>query len=357
GANLTLANGDVIWGLHRNIGTLTIPSGVTVTIKPYNPNTESSGELTVIAHHVAIAGTLTGDGAGFTGGGGRGAQGSHGSSGNDDGFFGLNGSPRYFGYTGATSSPASGDGPAGGAASASDSGIRNGGYDWQGANHDDTDDTVIFMGSGGAGGFPTAPINDPSNCYLNSQGGNGGNGGGPGGASISITALESLNVTGNVYTTGSYGLVGNQGTRASAQRLPICDTHGGNGGNGGNSVQSMTVATGTAGAGAGGGCQLICCESDQMSITGNVDARGGDWRKNASLTTGVVNGGTVKMFFLGSNNFTGNIVGGNKVLTTLPTAPRLVTNPLLDIQVESEAIDANSDTIIDAADAYAALVH
>ena len=61
GADIMVANGDVLSGALTNVGTFTIPAGVTATVDPGVP-------LSITAVHIVIAGTLDGTGAGDAGG-------------------------------------------------------------------------------------------------------------------------------------------------------------------------------------------------------------------------------------------------------------------------------------------------
>ncbi len=61
GADITVSNGDVLSGTFTNVGTFTIPAGVTVTVAPGVP-------LSVTAARIVIAGTLDGTAAGAAGG-------------------------------------------------------------------------------------------------------------------------------------------------------------------------------------------------------------------------------------------------------------------------------------------------
>jgi hypothetical protein len=63
GADWTLEDGDVIAGLHENVGVFTVPAGVTVTLAPYDG--ADFGELVINADEVHVLGTIDGVGAGY----------------------------------------------------------------------------------------------------------------------------------------------------------------------------------------------------------------------------------------------------------------------------------------------------
>ena len=75
GANLTLSNGDRIWGVHTNIGTFTINIGVTATVRAFEVAVTGSGFVEVNAVNAEVHGTLDATSAGHEGGSGGGAGG------------------------------------------------------------------------------------------------------------------------------------------------------------------------------------------------------------------------------------------------------------------------------------------
>ena len=76
GADITPADGDIIWGAFKNVGTFNIQSGRTVHIRRFLnggvTNDSKSGKLKIIANSIIVDGALMGDGCGFPGGGGGG---------------------------------------------------------------------------------------------------------------------------------------------------------------------------------------------------------------------------------------------------------------------------------------------
>jgi hypothetical protein len=102
GANWTLANGDVVGGIHTNVGQFSIPSGAIVTVQPYAAAATNMGRVTVFSASADIAGTLSANGSGypFNQGPGKGSfPSSNGSSGagyGGRGSIGFNGLPGDF---------------------------------------------------------------------------------------------------------------------------------------------------------------------------------------------------------------------------------------------------------------------
>ncbi len=73
GADWTLADGDIVAGVHTNVGHLSIPAGVTVTVESYDPDTNAFGRVTIFAASADIEGALMADSAGHPPGEGEGA--------------------------------------------------------------------------------------------------------------------------------------------------------------------------------------------------------------------------------------------------------------------------------------------
>ena len=121
GADITVANGDVLSGTFTNVGTFTIPAGVTVTVDPGVP-------LSITATKIVIDGTLDGTGAGFAGGvattnsgdngivgegsgpggGGNYGQNVHGSGGGGGGYGGAGGDGAFAEYPNYPTAPGAG---------------------------------------------------------------------------------------------------------------------------------------------------------------------------------------------------------------------------------------------------------
>lgn len=164
GADLWLGDdGDVIWGEHINIGTLTIPTSTTVYV-PQSYDGSPQGTATLRAQHVILNGTLTATEAGYEGGFG--------------GFYDI-----FLGYY---MEGDGGAGPFGGnpIMHPPDSGCPDswcGGYRGCGTNGDTSNDDEVDRGSGGSG------TNGPTNTGYTE-----GDYGGTGGGSIKVIASQSF---------------------------------------------------------------------------------------------------------------------------------------------------------------------
>ncbi len=218
GANWALANGDVVGGIHTNVGQFSIPSGAIVTVQPYAAAATNMGRVTVFAASADIQGTLSANQAGFptqTGpgaGAGRagGGYGGHGSTG--DG--GLGGSPYGsvrepvdLGSGGSFSNTGYVAGRGGGAIRIWVAGVlildgalsangQNGVSNWTGG------------GSGGSVWLSAATVSGSGSVTAN--GGNGtSQGGGGSGGRIAFT-------TGNNTFAGTYKAQGGTGARGPA---------------------------------------------------------------------------------------------------------------------------------------------
>ena len=349
---MVLADGDVIWGEHRNVGHFEIPAGATVNVHRYYPDVPWSGRLDVYADDIVISGTLTAEGAGYTGGGGAGGLGATGSIPEYDGDDGANGNPRYYGYLGSEAWPNRGDGQFGGKPHHTIQSTRNGGYNSLNANTDTTTDTSVLMGSGGAGGYATLPLNNPPGlCLFEPVGGNGGRGGGPGGGAIRLFAVSSISVPGKVRLMGATGGGGDFGKEGSINNhVSPCTSIGGDGGRGG-SGDVVNSGSDNAGSGAGGGVVLSCETSGGTWITGVIDVRSSEWR-NGRVEDGIRNGGTVKIFFRGDLETSGTLKGGRIYLRDLDDEPLSPVEPILRkvYNYNPPSFDLNQDTIVDAAD-------
>ncbi len=71
GVDLTLQDGDVIAGIHTNIGNFSVAAGATATVNPYDNG--DFGRVAIHADSASIQGTLSADGAGYPAGQGDGA--------------------------------------------------------------------------------------------------------------------------------------------------------------------------------------------------------------------------------------------------------------------------------------------
>lgn len=297
GEDLSLQNGDVIWGLHDNIGKFEISKGSVVIVRAYDPITTESGKLVVHASHIAVHGMLDASGSGYTGGGGSAGAGGKvfGVPNQTNGINGQPGQPRYSPYIGSHLYPQDGDGPYRGVVSEEIvTPVRNGGYNTPAANTDETTDTSVLIGSGGAGMYQ-AVGSTPADSCTPIRGRTGGGGGGPGGGSIELYANKVLHIDGEVATRGHSGSDGTSGTSGSTTSgRPPCFVQHGDGGNGGNGYGNTGNGQRRGGSGAGGGMLLYCPTAGGLTVTGTLDARGG--------RNGLSNGGTVKIFASGPAN-------------------------------------------------------
>ena len=308
GADLTLSDGDFIWGVHTGIKRLTILENAVVKIMPYNGIADSArGMVALHAESVELWGTLTAEGSGYTGGGGGGGggasvtwsyehhwyssslgpyEGGHADYGDEtSGFDGSSGSMNHYGGDITPGGfPGHGDGVYGGWQPLS--GMRDGGYMAAGANGDMSDDDFTTMGCGGGGGQggdgwimfnPLMPILGE---------GLGGGGGGRGGGCIRIYATNS-------FIMGSEGMV------------DASDVMGGNadwcfGGN--VSPPQEGLGGDIGGAGAGGGVLLQLESASSVNIQNGATIRtlgGGSMTENGGSakirfnTSGWINNGTI----------------------------------------------------------------
>lgn len=221
GANLTVANGDVLSGTFTNIGTFSIPVGVTAYVAQGVP-------LSITAANFALAGTLNATGAGFAGGPAvtntTGCQTSGTPSGNTGaGPGGGSGGP--FGSCTIGGSPAF---------SAIGSGGGGGGYGDQGG----TSGQVRRVPAGAPGGLA---YGNPLDAFID-MGSGGGSGsrydadtgssgaGGAGGGSISLSG-GTIVLTGALLANGAPGTPG-------VPMIPLIGTAGGGGGAGGGILLS-----------------------------------------------------------------------------------------------------------------------
>lgn len=315
GADLTLSEGDVIWGVHTGIGVFTVPASNTVFVRPFRTNEPGSGFVEVNADTIIVAGTIDATGAGHEGGSGGGGRGASSGFGPPTGCGGSGpqGAPGLVfrdGNAGSENSGGSGAGPWSG------TGFipitfngADGGYLAPGANGDTSTDVSIFMGSGAAGGIGGGGGGGLV-CIFGSGGGGGGAGGAGGGA-IGLVAGQRLVLDGGrLLTRGTTGGNGGAGEAFAGglggNTLPESGGNGGPGGRG--SAEIVPGSTGrTGGAGAGGGILIKCLAQDGLTLDGaSIDARG--------ARDQISNGGTVKVFSSPQNLPLNASVSGGRIL-------------------------------------------
>lgn len=315
GANLTLANGDIIWGEHTNINVFSVPGGAKVLVAPFDGNHANPvrGSATVHARVVIIAGELDATGSGYSGGGGGGGGAAQLPSQPGQGGKGrylLNwcggtleanpGNPGDCGlgcpYAMWGGSGEDGDPEIGGESEAPDTNwlASCGGYGVPGANGDSSTNEVVRMGGGGAGAR-----GGEGNWPIQYQGGYGGASGGSGGGAVSLFATELLEVREGavIRADGTMGR-GRVPSLAPENNIP---TSGANGSDAWPPEPGLVIDTTnwfrTGGAGAGGGILLKCMAIGGLRLApdATISTLGG----GASRLT--VNGGTVKLFYSGAD--------------------------------------------------------
>ncbi|MDB4939069.1 MAG: hypothetical protein JWP87_6041, partial [Labilithrix sp.] len=267
GANLTLANGDVVSGVFTNVGTFTIPAGATVTVA-------QGIAFEMHATTINIAGTLDARGAGFLGGaGGTYADANQNHPGGAGQGPGAGGGGNIVGCSvhpaGGGGAGYGGAGGIGGGGNPSVRGTAGGAYGTPSGG-----DRAFGSGGGGGGG------DCPDYAY------NGG-AGGAGGGSVVLDA-PTVSVGGSLLADGAVGTNGDGGSYGAA---------GGGGGSGGTILVTATTLTvgGTLSAKGGNG------GFPDGGTTTNVYAGGG----------GGGAGGRVKLLVTNAGVYTANITGGN----------------------------------------------
>jgi hypothetical protein len=309
----------------------------------------TTGRLEVHATDIIVSGTLNARGAGYRGGGGGGAGGGASVSGftgalmpgvggaggsgfglSQDGANGSDGRGAFAvaapGGNGGTGGR--GGGPAGGAGAGAGAGVVSadgdagggggvGGYMLPGANADATTSPDVLLGSGGGGGGGGAGGGAGVPGIVGKiAGGGGGSGasGANGGGAIELFATRILRIPGAIDTRGADA--GQSGTNGSDGFIVPSSPMGGNGANGADTAAGQGGGSGgtggrgavdqaigigysggpggRSGGGGGGGILLSCTVPDGIDLTSaTLDARGG--------SSNLANGGTVKVFYDGSD--------------------------------------------------------
>ncbi|MFC1600839.1 right-handed parallel beta-helix repeat-containing protein [Candidatus Sumerlaeota bacterium] len=326
GGNLTLTNGDRIWGAHTNVGTFTIPVGAIVTVREFETAAAGSGLVEVEAADIVINGTLDASGAGHEGGGGGGGGGGSALGGpffaGEGGHAGAPGSVLRDGSAGSYGNAGTADyyddwggtGGAGGAGAGTYSGsggaatagvAASTGPDGQAGTAgaysvpvDSTTDLSVWMGSGGgAGGGAAGGGTNSQNVSQGAGGGGGGGAGGAGGGCIMLTASNSMDLDGG--TLLSPGTQGGDGAGGWSGIASVTGGQGGNGGGGGSTTpaaeglggnpgpgqggQNIPGGRGGAGGSGGGGGILINC-----ALMGGLSMEGATINVGATASDGTV---------------------------------------------------------------------
>lgn len=223
GANWTISVNTEVAGVHTNIGTFTVNSGITATVKAYDGGTNPTyGNFEVVANSVNVIGTITSVGKGYRG-----------------------------------TASAAGEGPGGGLYSSS--------VHYGGASHGG------WGGTGsGVGGRQVYYGSIITPVTMGSAGGASYNGtaGGSGGGSIKITSATTFSVSGSITSTGGAGASHSAGG-AGGSILLIADSFSGAG--------SITAngGTGNGNAGGGGGGRMAIKYVSSNSLSGTITANGG----------------------------------------------------------------------------------
>ncbi len=213
GANWTLSDGDVVAGVHTNVGHLSIPLGATVTVMNYDPDTGDFGTVAIFADSADIKGTFDANEAGFTAqlgtgagtgraGGGYGGRGSTGDSGIGGDRYGSVTEPIDMGSGGSFSNTGRTPGYGGGA-------IRlwvAGALVLDGTVSANGGDAVSSWTGGGSGGSIWLTADTLSGAgWVTADGGNGTSaGGGGGGGRIAFTTPNNL-FSGTLRARGGTG--------------------------------------------------------------------------------------------------------------------------------------------------------
>ena len=287
GSNWVIAGGATIASNHYNIGTVTIATGTTVSIKSYSGGQYGWSQIT--ASNITISGTLDATGAGYVGGyGGSGGNGSSvNSSMGASGTAGAGGTGPFAGVAGALGAAgvANGNGGTGGIGG-------SGGYATNGLQGDMTTNEVLNIGSGGGGGGGGG---SGYRYVVSSSGGGGGGAGNAGGGYIMLISSNTITIRGMILACGKAAGNGQQGQTGA----PGLGAGGGSpwvagqsqGGSRGEGIANECYPAGhggNGGSGAGGG---ILIKAPTVDVRGaSIDNRGGG--------NNVANGGTLKIFYI-----------------------------------------------------------
>lgn len=236
GRNWVITQDSVVYGLHWDIDTFKVNSGVTASVLPYN-GSDTSGLISVESQTMLIPGTLKGDSAGYNSGEGDGA--------------GVMGSSMH----GGSGAGFGGRGGYGGSNVQGDT-TQYGGYAYG--------DSILIMGSGGGNSDPT----------LWGKGGRGG-------AIIKLICSGTATINGTIRSngkagTGSDGKVAGGGSGGSIllQTSSLAGT-------GIISAKGGDGASGTNCAGGGGAGGRIHIKYGNSTYAGRIDISGGTGLDNA----------------------------------------------------------------------------
>lgn len=386
--NMILSNSTFLSGVYYITGTFKVNTGATVFVQKYSVN--QCGKLEIHATSIFVEGTINGDYAGFPGGIG-GAPGQTVSSLTGDnlsltscsnkdntgivqlegGVFGANGTGPGAGIHGLSGGMGSGpkqqclntddepgmiggSGGAGGGSGGSYGGVGsaggNGGagsstYSATGLNVSAA--YPVVGGSGGIGGAVSSSYGTSAGHDVNLGSGGagaggggrsfdsglGGSNGGAGGGLVMLFSTDSISVSGSIRVNGEDGLSGGNGGNGGA--TPKCCSDGC------DDCGEANLSTG-AGAGAGsgagsGGCIYIFADNG-ASVTGTLDAKGGNG--GAGGTKGLGTSCTYSATFCGSQSLTstsgqvgeaGGSGGGGRIKLFVPICSQATINPSISV--------------------------
>jgi len=251
GADLILQDGDMIWGVHENVGRFEVPTSATVYVAPYDGFTTSArGGVEIRAEDIIINGFLSAQGAGYSGGGGGGTGGlarfqttpgasvlravgdaGKGGSGSYDlnSLQGRDGEvyAEFRSFSGTVFSlggnGAEGDGPFGGITTPNRYFTfgQSGGYAGFQENEDKSTDESTLMGSGASGlaGDGRTDSRSDGRIYGGAAGGNGG-------GFIRLIAAQELQIS-SIGSIRADGGLGNYGDSIHIQNDGIDGVDGG----------------------------------------------------------------------------------------------------------------------------------
>lgn len=399
--DLVVSSDALMAGIYVVNGTFTVESGVTIYVTPYSSN--SCGALKIYADNIEILGNINGDYAGYSGGTGGNAGslissltghvtalnactgtgntgivtvegGKAGQSGTGPGAGGAgtnggdgSGSKQYCGNFGDEAGVVGGSGGAGGGAGGTYGGEGAAGAPGgNGAVSAVTNGLTvessypIIGGSGGSGGITGATYGTASGFDIDLGSGGAGSGGGGrstntgtagsrggnGGGMVFLRAENSLIVTGLISVKGENGLNGGNGGNGDAS--PGCCSDGCDG------CDEKTYSTGSgsgsgSGGGSGGGVYLETLGT--ATVTGSLNAIGGNGGNNGSRGTGV--SCNYEDFFCSDNSITtgdgtnggkGGAGGGGRIKIFVPECADATVSPTTFVESGTGNATASAGT-------------
>lgn len=388
-SNLHVISDTTMSGIYNIQGSFTVDAGATITLTPYTST--GCGALKIYANSISIQGNINGDYAGFPGGngglkgatvtsstgnaasltacgaasdegqitiqGGQAALNGSGPGAGHAGSAGTNGSgtKQYCGSVGDDAGFVAGSGGSGGGAGASYGGLgSNGNVGGSGSSTIAATDATVSAayaktaGIGGNGGTITTLYGTENGTdidlgsggagagaggrsfTLGTDGGKGGNGGGM----VFLRAANSLTITGVISVKGQNGANGGNGGNGDATADCCSD------GCSGCDERTFSAGSGAgAGAGAGSGGGIYIEALGTATITGELNAKGGNGGESGIKGNGTTcdyDGG----FVCGTQTVTtgsgtvgtkGGAGGGGRIKLFLAKCDQTSINPLTDV--------------------------